>query len=340
MIIDAIVFFIKFHYFTLEYTNDYTSYIETAKLFSGITVSPIPYHRILKPLQPLLTAGINLFVHDFETSFFIQVFITYILLIPVTFLFFAEFFKKRKFLTVASVCLFVFGYPLLRFGIDPFIEIGAWLFYMLALYCAVRFYNEPKMQWVWLGMAISVLGFFYKEYSIVSFLIFNCTILIVDGIDRKTKIKFLLIFNLPFIFINALWQLIIFEIFHYNYLTWYMKGGIAGASVLYHASYIMRSLFAILLAGWAFIPAFFLRPLHVNKKQILFLIPLTIIPFICLLWGSVSSRLFYVTAPGLIILSVLGINRIAKYTWLKYVILICIVALNFVFLIRGGIYVF
>ena len=326
-------------YVTPEGDGDYVTYIQTAEFLSGEHVQ-VSYQRILKPLEPAITAVLSPLVGGFRSAFLIQLLIFYVFSVPAAFLLFGEFFKGERFSTFASVCLFIFGYPMMRWGLALYTETGALFFYILSLYLSMRFIRAPKKRWVWLNLAVVTLGFLYKEYSIITYFIFNGAIFAAPGLAREVRRRYLLIFNFPFIFINCVWQAVVAYLFNYSYITWYLEGGLRGAPVIYHMTYIWRSFFSILIAGWAFVCGSFFVLGRLDKSQKLFLLLVCPASLLCLAWGSVSSRLFYVTAPCLIMLSVLGMDYFIRYRWLKYATLFFVLLINVVCLYKGNPYLF
>ena len=333
-----IAFFLKINFVSLTPTSDYTTYIETAKFFSGTSESNIYDYRILKPLQPLVTAFLNIFTKNFDQAFMFQVFIFYLLITVVSVVFFREFFNRDRFLTAAGAAMFLFSFPMLGFGLNLFTETGGWFFYLLALFLTLKFLKKPSEKLVWVNSIVSTLGFLYKEYSIVGYIIANLAIFFAPNLEKEKRIKYFAILNGVFIAVNIFWQAIVYLKYGYTYFDWYIEGGLTGAPAVYNFWFIKRSFFAILLLGWAFVPAALLsinKLDSINKK---FLYLLITVPFICLLWGGVSSRLFYVTAPGLIILSILGIDRVLRNIFLKYILLATIILVNILFLVKGSVY--
>jgi hypothetical protein len=108
--------------------------------------------------------------------------------------------------------------------------------------------------------------------------------------------------------ITGLWQLYVYIHYHYTYLDWYINGGNFSKEQGSNFSFltILKSLFAVLLAGWVFVPFAYKKIKNISESQKQFITLSLLPPFLFLFWGSVSSRLFYVVVPVISILVYLG----------------------------------
>jgi hypothetical protein len=315
----------------MNYTVDFYSYIDTAELFAGLPAKVEPW-RVLKPLAPVVTAAlVPLFGGDFNLAFFAQVVVFYLTLVPVSFFFFRIFFRDSLFKTVAATAMFIWSFPAIRYALGPFTEAGAWFFYMLSLLLTLLFLRKPSGGLV-LGNSLALtVGFLWKEYSVVSLLIANLAILFVPGVNRGAKAGYLAVLDGIFLLVNTLWQYAVYAAYRYTYFDWYIDGGLSAAPVAYNLANVLWSLTLVLFLGWIFvIPGFLRMKSHIKISQDRsFLTLLLSVPFVCLLWGAVDSRLFYVIAPGFVILSAVGMDSFTEKSWIKYAALVIIVAANF-----------
>ncbi len=299
---------IKLTYFGTTPSSDYHSYRETAKLFSGDPGAAVFPHRILKPLNPLLVAFLGLFMGIPEAFVFQSVF--FYLAFAVILFFLARKFFGRE-LPAVFVALFgVLSYPMLRYGVDLFTETGALFFYTLSLLLSLSFLKQPSQKIFFWNVAAIILGFLWKEYSIVAAVIFGLVLIFHPDLVKTEKVRLVAWFAGVFLFVNIFWQIFIFLKYHYTYLSWYYDGGVGGFAHEYTLYNLTKSTAAVLGLAWLFVPLAVnvAQKLPAWKKRFLYIaVPA---PFLVLAWGAVSSRLFYVMAPAFLLLSVLGIERL------------------------------
>jgi hypothetical protein len=296
----------------LDYNSDYVGFIETARLFAGHPEAEQNPARILKPLAPALIAQAPMAL-GFERAFLLEVGIFYVLLVLSAYLFFRLFFEGNRWRSIMATALFALSYPMLRYGLDLYTETGALFFYISGLMASLMFLRTPKTTLVWMNALIAASGFLWKEYSVVHFIIFNLIIVFHPLLRHtpKEKIRYLLLFNGLWVVISALWQFVVWTDYHYTYLDWYLGGGVPYFSRGGRFYMLAKSFFALLMIGWVALP-FSYRALKALDRQRTMFFGLTLVaPLLVLAWGAISSRLFYVVTPALIIACVGGIEYLA-----------------------------
>jgi hypothetical protein len=314
-------FAFKISYLPLDYSGDYHGYIVTAQIFNGepgveITPGLVP-QRILKPLQPLLTALLYQVGLTYQAAFLVTVYFFFVACVFAAFFFFKAFFNDSRKASYATL-LCMITYPMLRYGLDGYTETGALFFYIVGLYTSLLFLSKPSQKMFWANLIVASLGFLWKEYSILHVALLNIIILFHPELSWKQKISYILSFDVLFGIINGTWQLFVYFKYHYDYLSWYREGGAVGFTQGTYTFYnIAKSVFSLLMVGWIFILFSYkkFKDLSLPKKYFLGLI--TLLPCMVFLWGAISSRLFYVLVPALDILVVLGIERITTREWQK-----------------------
>lgn len=147
----------------------------------------------------------------------LQVFIFYLLIAVVSVVFFSEFFNRDRFLTAAAAAMFLFSFPMLEFGLNLFTETGGWFFYLLSLFLSLKFLKKPSEKLMWANSIVSTLGFLYKEYSIVSYIIANLAMFFAPNLEKEKRIKYFAILNGVFMTVNILWQAIVYLKYGYTY---------------------------------------------------------------------------------------------------------------------------
>ena len=249
------------------------------------------------------------------------------------FYFYHEFFKGSLLPAIICTCLVVFSYPMLRYGLGGTTETGAIFFYCASLYTSYLFMKKPTTSLFAATTAINTIGFLWKEYTAVSIAIFGLVILLHRQLSMSRKIKLIALFGGITLLATGIWQLHVYRAYHYTYLDWYVKGGLTGESHNSSIRNVVKSLFGLLIAAWFFVPFCYPKFKELTADQHRFFLMAFFPPFLCLAWGSVSSRLFFVCVPMLAILVWLGVQQLVKPKLAKYAILAVILAMNAAWLI-------
>ncbi|MHB8660821.1 MAG: hypothetical protein ACYC75_02720 [Minisyncoccota bacterium] len=327
LIICALAAIFKLGHIGTTFNSDYTSYIETARLFSGQPTAALHPERVLKPLAPVVVAAIAPF-SGYSTAFLIEVVFFYLAFALVLYSL-AWFFFEDRWLAFIAALLGALSYPILRYGVDLYTETGAQFFYVLSLVLTLLFIKRPSRKLLIAnGLALGI-GLLWKEYSVVAGLIFGL-ILLLQNISWRVRIADLALLALISLTPTLLVQLWVYFAYHYTYFNWYLAGGASGFATQFTAHNIIKSVAALLGLAWLFVPFGFrrFRELSVSQKKFLYyVIPASMV---ALLWGYVSSRLFYVMAPAFILLAVFGISKTPR--WIQICALIFTVAANLIWL--------
>jgi len=340
------VFLWRIHLGALDYIGDYKTYIATGQFYAGVLGVAPSMQRVLKPLEPLANAALAPFF-GWRGGFLIVVALFYVLLTAATWVFFRKVFKKITWsadpltneavllpLTACATALFALSYPMLRYGLDAYTETGALFFFMAGMIELWWFIRWPNWRPLVATLVACTIGFLWKEYAILPVIMMQIAILwhpLLKG-QWKKKITYLGVFDGIFFAVNVAWQAFVYFHFHYNYLQWYTTGGANNFAGGWSIYIVLKSLFALLIAGWLFVP-FGWAELGRMAKNLLFFFWLALfVPFIVLGWGAVSSRLFYVLMPAFVTLAVLGMWRWRKNPKDIVAITIVLLALDFAWL--------
>jgi hypothetical protein len=301
---------------TLPSSSDYQDYIETAKFFSGQTGAlQLPF-EILKPLNPMLVALLG-FIVGIPHAFILQSTLFYFALIVAMYLLAREFFEGDFIAGTAGV-LMASSYPVLKYGLDIYADAGAWFFYVISLWLTLTFLKNPSRNVLFWNIAVITLGFLWKEYSIVAAIIFGLTLLVHPVLSIRKKAAAIAWFAGVFLVVNLLWQGVVWELYHYTYLDWYHSGGTPGFATQWTPNNVIKSFAALLGLLWLAVPVGLYKVRRLNERQKVFLLCAVPPPFIALLWGFVSSRLFFVIAVPFMLLGFFGLDAVTHKNRLMF----------------------
>ncbi len=289
--------------------SDYQSYIATAQVLSGLPAQAYP-ERLLKPLAPLVVAAAAPAL-GFPAAFVLEVVLFYFAF-ALAFYALAYAFLEDRWLALVAALFGALSYPMLRYGLDLYTETGAQFFYLLSLLLTLFYLRMPSRRLL-LANALAIgIGFLWKEYSAVAGLAFALVLLFERGTLRRRAAGLGLLAFVALI-PTVLVQLWVYAAYHYTYLSWYLQGGASGFATQFTLHNLAKSLAALLGLAWLLVPVGIWHLPELSAVQRRFLAMVIPASFAALLWGYVSSRLFYVMAPALVLLAVYGLARLPRW---------------------------
>lgn len=320
----------KLTYIGTTPNSDYESYLATAQHFSDIPATVYP-QRVLKPLAPLGVAAVAPFI-GFSAAFLFEVVLFYFAFALALYWLAYLYFKNRR-LAFFAALLGALSYPLLRYGLDLYTETGALFFYVLSLALTLIYIQTPSRRILCINALVIGIGLIWKEYSVVAGLVFGLTLLFENATVRA-KVQNLFLLGLISLTPTALVQLWVFLAYHYTYFNWYLAGGASGFKTEFTLHNFAKSFAALLGLGWLLVPVGAVYFFELSPSQKRFLQVAIPASLIALVWGYVSSRLFYVMAPAFILLAVYGLSRLPK--WAQVCAVVVIVGGNIAWLILAA----
>jgi hypothetical protein len=332
LILGAIVSFRLNYFFVETDVQDYTTYIETAKFFAHDSYSQLYVHRIIKPLAPIMVAGLVPFTHSYDQAFMLQVIFFYMLTAGSAFLLFRELFEKDNFWGLAGASLFIFGFPLLGSGLGGYTETGAFFFYITALYTSLLFYKKPSRLFFILTSLLIIIGFFWKVYSAFALVTFVAILLFHPTLSTKKKVGYLLWLIIPFGLIHGVWQWYVEQHFGYTYVSWLKDSGRTTFSFFGEIQKITIVLADLLGIGWLLVPSGiqYFRKLSPEIRKFFIMMTFPLLGIFA--WRYISPRLWYPLAPSFIFLSLWGLKNLFYQKYSRVLILVSAVVLNFFWL--------
>ena len=316
LVIGAAAAYLKLEFLGTTLSSDYDTYVLTAQYLKGEVVAipgdiSIP-QRLLKPAYPAYLAAMSS-ITDFHTAALAQALFFYLLFIVAMYLLAREFFEDT-FPSVIVALLSAFSYPVLKYGVDVYSETGAWFAYALSLWLTFRFIRHPTAKIFLANSIVITVGFLWKEYAIITAIVFGLAILFHAALQVREKILYILAYAGIFLSVHIPWQAYVLRVFDFSYLDWYLAGGADGFSYEFTLKNIIKSTAALLGTMWLFVPLGFSRLRAAAWEKRLFAYLSTPVPFIGYAWGFISSRLLYVIAPPMLLVAVLGMRDWSRRT--------------------------
>jgi len=312
LVLSACGAWLKLNYFGTTLTSDYQEYVETAMYFGGGTDEVVP-QRLLKPLNPLLIAGMSTFMPT-GTAFLLQALVFYFAL-AIAVYFLAWLFFRDCFGAALIALMVTLSYPVLRYGVEINTETGALFLYVLSLILTFKFIERPSLPLLIGNTFVVTVGFLWKEYSIVAGIIFGLAILFHATLSTRLKAIYVALYGTIFLAAHIPWQLWIWMQYDYSYLSWY-TGNVTGGIKSHEFSLrnIVKSTAALIGLAWLAVPFGLRRFSELDPARKFFLRISLPPPFIGYLWGYISSRLLYVMAPPFLLVAYMEMRAWKKST--------------------------
>jgi hypothetical protein len=302
---------VKLYFFPFQNNTDYGTYIETSKLFAGDNNAEVYGFRILKPLAPTINAFMSIFVGH-EMGFYVMVIIGFLAYAFFSIRLYQVIFSDIKECAWIAWVLGITSYPMMRYGLDSYTETGAWALYVAGLYYTYLFYKAPSIRLAMINTAVFCLGFFWKEYTSINIIIFAFVSLLLIKSTWKEKLVYSTAAGSVFVVVNTVYQVLVYSYINYTYLDWFAMGA-EGYKTEYTIFNFSKSMFALLMLGWAFVPTGIFCMFKEHKSYRWFVTVSIACSGLFLLWGWVSSRLYFVSAPILFGVAAYGIVRLIPH---------------------------
>jgi putative flippase GtrA len=300
----------------LTFSSDAVGFVKTAQYIVGDEGGSFEGSRFLKPAAPAVVASISSVAHiSYPTALLTQAFLGFIALGLAAYWFGVVFWGDRRAGFVYAIII-VTAYPIVKYGLDNYIETGAWALYFVALAAMLRWYKSPETTWLWLTAGALLLGLLWKEYAALAGLVFGLVILFQPRLSVSAKVWSVLqgfsLTLLPW----GIWQAYVYNAYNYTYLDWLAMGT---AEEFYQATYtllaVTKSLAGLLLLVWVFVLVGLLQFRKLSKTQKQFVWFLLVPSFGFLLWGWVSTRLFFSLVPLAAIFATVGLRRLVAFRY-------------------------
>ncbi len=306
--------------------GDSVSYVESIEVLRHVDVPPdFIANRIVTTYGALQTIRLlDVFFQDISITWLVINTVLYIC----TGLFFyriVDGLVEEKKIAFLSMWLLMTNYAMVRFGLGYLMDIGGWFFYIISIYFSYKYLQEERVRWLVAATSFVALGGLWKEYAFLAYVVVVGVIIYVNRSSLK-KISVLLVSSgfavaTPIILIN----IYCFIVYKYTYLSWlaHQEGLYPGQNILVEYVKSFGSLYnfsSFFIIGGIVLFIKNIKSVFVDKK--LFFIGLVIVSALPVFVWPVVTRVLFVTAPALILLSSLYMKKIERRWYVLYLVLI------------------
>ncbi|MES2749638.1 MAG: GtrA family protein [Patescibacteria group bacterium] len=294
---------------TVTINSDTLGYASTAQQLLGEEVV-FNGARYLKPLAPAVIAALTPLGIDPVSGVLVQSVLLYFALGLAAYWFGYVLFAKKSAGFLSAVFI-VGSFPIVKYGLDYFTETGAWALYFLSLAGMILWYRNPQSYWHWFVAGTLLAGLLWKEYAVLAGLTFLFVICFHTRVTVVQKVLVLMQVGALTLIPWVMWQYHVYTAFSYSYLDWMKVGAAPEAyATMYTVPAVIKSTFVLLGAGWLLVLYGLLRWKKITPEIKYFILTMTLPAFGFLLWGYVSSRLFFSLVPLAVVFAIVGTLRI------------------------------
>lgn len=335
-LVAALNIFVRLHFLPLTTSTDSDTYMNSARLLSGEHGTAFP-GRLLKPLAPL---GIALFAPLFHGDFvagFLALNILCYFLLAIAMYALLLLFTTERFLAMLGTLVFLSTYPVLEYGLNLYSEMGAWLFFVVALLGIVRYYRDASWKNFIIATIAVAVGLLWKEYSVIPGIFFGFVLLHEPTCTWKEKIARISMLGACSALSLGSMALLVYANYHYTYFDWLHEAALVDPTQSQrHTYFILKSLFGVFLLGWVLVVAGLFNWRTFPRRDQWTLALLFPPSMLFLLWTFVSSRLYYIVAPLLAILALHGLETISARRFVRVALVVAIIFGSYAWLFASG----
>ncbi len=317
--------------------GDGISYVEAIHVMEGGSIpSTFVPNRILTTFLNL--ESVILFSKIFgsiEAGWLIFNIILYFIFNIIFYKLIISIFKSDKVALLSSLFLAT-NYAMISFGLDYWMDIGGWVFYILSLYFTLKYSQTGERRQLLYSSVCIGIGALFKEYAFLAII----PVAIILIYENRTNI-----FNIvKKAFVPALFSLMpvllvyiyIFEKFHYTYADWLSMNSeyyIYSSRIIEYIKSLgsLYNFLAFLVIGGAY---YFLK----NNKNTEFLIDKKVKIFVfsalasilpIFIWPAITQRILFITVPASLLIASFLFKKFERYWWIFLLFLLPYVLMNF-----------
>jgi hypothetical protein len=304
-----------------EVAGDSVSYVDAIKVIkTGISPAGFVPFRIITTLFGLLSiVAIDVFVNNMLVSWLI---LNSILFISMGMFFYSLLVKivgnaRTAFL---GTLFLVTNYAAVVFSFHYLMDIGGWAFYVASLYFSYLYLESRENKWLFISSALIGIGGLFKEYAFLAYVVIFGLIIYTNWKQWREMIKKMFFTGLlsftPFFVLN----IYSFLVYNYTYLSWYSAQNVYS----YQNKLVeyIKSFGSLYNFGWFLvIPSVYVfvrRSKEIFKDEKILFVWLVVLSSLVVFVWPVVTRILFITAPAVAIISALFITKIGKW---KYVLI-------------------
>ncbi|NQV88626.1 MAG: glycosyltransferase family 39 protein [Parcubacteria group bacterium] len=315
--------------------GDGITYVQAMNVLrGGVVPSDFVPNRILTTFFGL--ESIILFSKIFgsvEAGWLILNIIFYFILNIVFYKLILNIFKSDRTAFLASTFL-ALNYAMIFFGLDYWMDIGGWTFYILSLYFTLKYVQTEKRKCLLYSSVFVGVGVLFKEYAFLALIPMMIILAYENWFNLakmfKKSIAPVLISLVPIIAV----YFFVFEKFRYTYADWLSMSNnyyIYNFRVIEYVKSFgsLYNVLAVLVLGGLYY-FFRNRDTIVPEKKIQVLIVSIVVSALpVFIWPAITQRILFITVPAMLLIASFLFKKQENHWWLFLLVLVIYAVFNF-----------
>lgn len=226
------------------------------------------------------------------------------------------------------------NYAMISFGLDYWLDIGGWLFYVLSLYLTLAYSQTSERKFLLLSALAIGLGGLFKENAFLGVIPIAVILIYEQWPSLIQIVKKALIPALLAIIPIATMSWIVYSKFNYTYVSWLTTNQehyvYSSRIVEYVKSFgSLYNILAFLILGGLYCYCRYFQELVPETKTRVFILAviLSILPIF--VWPAITQRILFITVPASLIVTSFWFKKYEQYWYLFLPLLIAYLVANF-----------
>lgn len=248
----------------------------------------------------------------------------------ILYLLLARFYESQRVAFIGGL-FYAGNYSMLSQGMGYFMDIGGWLFYLLALLLTFHYIESGRYRTLVFAALVIAIGGFFKENAYMASVPIGAILLFEYYKKPLTFLAKAVPLGLLVVGPAVLQHVHIYQEYGYTYTYWihvsqdfYEYSSIIVEYIKSFGSLLTFLAPLALVGAYEFVRRFFDPTLDHKKKVFLVSVLASSIPAV--LWPAITQRVIFLAVPGLILLAGLCVKRFERY-WYAFVPLVILYVL-------------
>jgi len=228
----------------------------------------------------------------------------------------------------------VLNYGMIFFGLDYWMDIGGWTFYIISLCFILKYIETGERKSLLYSSLFIGVGVLFKEYAFLALI----PMVVILAYENWFNLIKMFKKSLALVFISlipiATVYFYVFEKFRYTYVDWLSMNNnyyIYNSRIIeYIKSFgsLYNVLVVLVLGGLYYF--FHNRDTIVpEKKTQVFIVSIVVSVFPVFMWPAITQRILFITVPAMLLVASFLFKKQENYWWLFLFVLVIYAVFNF-----------
>lgn len=316
--------------------GDSPSYIQAMEVIQGSPVSAdfVPNRILTSSLGLSISIALGSVTGGLDSGWMVMNIALY-------FLFAVTFYKillllfRNEDVAILATLFLASNYVAVTFGLNYYMDIGGWVFYILSLYFLLLYSRNGKLRDLLLSALAIGIGGLFKEYAFLACVAIFVYLVATQWRSPKSLIKNGLVSACVALAPFGVITFVVLHTFNYTYATWFAFNHhyYVYASRLIEYVKALGSIYnflAFLVLGGAYLVWKKREELMPDPNDRIFVAAVACSVSPILFWPAITQRILFITVPAAIIVVCFLFKRYDKRRYLFLLVLVVYVVVSFI----------